>query len=259
MTTGKLCAKPRPAGIGRPSQTTWIPAAFSSRVTPSTRRRYSALHDGLPSGPTVFPAGTPDMKSCASSAPNENTTTLGRSSTGARLDAREPVVEVRARETGRETALDAEHVDRAARRAAAPARAPAASESPADPDAQRMLGREDRPRVSVLPARRRASDASGAVGGGTCQMHLGVDLDPRARARSRPAARDAASSGAACGSRPRAAASRRSRAAAGSPAAGSGPACGAPPRRARAAIASPTERATKPRARQPSSFHQKRK
>ena len=85
LMIGKLFLKPGPSGIGSPSQTTWIPCASSSRVTPSTRRRYSAFHAGVPSRPTFFPFVTPAMKSCASSAPNENTTTFGLSFPGATL------------------------------------------------------------------------------------------------------------------------------------------------------------------------------
>ena len=53
VTTGKLFLKPGPSGIGRPSHTTRIPSALSSRVTPSMRRWYSAIHDALPNGPTL--------------------------------------------------------------------------------------------------------------------------------------------------------------------------------------------------------------
>ena len=64
LTIGKLCRKPGPSGIGRPSQTSVIPAAFSSRVTPSTRRRYSATQ--------------PACRSCRRSSPGRPPCSRGR-------------------------------------------------------------------------------------------------------------------------------------------------------------------------------------
>jgi len=55
MGGSALFLNPEPSGIGRPSHTTRMPSAFSSRVTPAMRRWYSAIHDGLPNGPTCAP------------------------------------------------------------------------------------------------------------------------------------------------------------------------------------------------------------
>ena len=110
LTTGKLCLKPGPSGIGRPSQTTFDARRRSnSRVTPSTRRRYSAIQDGLPNGPDV-PAHARHVVVRVVGAEGEHDD-LRVHCRGHLLDAREPVVEIGARKPRRQPALDADDVD----------------------------------------------------------------------------------------------------------------------------------------------------
>ena len=201
LTIGKLCSEARAVRDRQPEpDDVGSRRALSSRVTPSTRRRYSAIHDGLPNGPTACRRA---RRPC-SRARRRRRTRARRPSDAARdrrrLDAREPVVEIRAREARREPALDARR--RRSRRRRARARRPGtcASESPATQTRSGCAAVKTGFGVGVAcgcgvrgSGRRRSRGRRQRSGAPASRS------GPRSRARSRPAARGAASSGAACG------------------------------------------------------------
>ena len=94
-------------GIGSPIHIVTIPAALNSRVTPSTRRRYSAFQLGLPSGPTVRPRGHARHEVVGVVGAEREHDDVRAQLRDHLAEAREPVVEVGACQAGRETALDA--------------------------------------------------------------------------------------------------------------------------------------------------------
>ena len=163
LTIGKLRRKPGPSGIGRPSQTVVIPAALSSRVTPSTRRRYSAIQRGR--AERADRAVRRERRPC-SRARRRRRTRAPRPAASLRdhlVEARVPVVEVGSREPGREPALDGDARRSRPRDALERIARHLGERVAGDPDAQRVRRGEAGFGGRGRPVRSYAASAAGAA------------------------------------------------------------------------------------------------
>ena len=162
LTIGKLCLKPGPSGIGSPSQTVHDPGGVQlarDAVDPPAvlgdPARAAEAADRLPAGHARH------VVVSVVGAEREHGD-LRRAAGDHLAEARVPVVEIGPREPGREPALDADDVDRAAEPLERVARH-LGERVAGDPDAQRM--RRGERRLRRRGARRGWCVRRGVVGG----------------------------------------------------------------------------------------------